>query len=77
MTERKHLLVAPENVRVRVKTMIDDIGTVDTAEKLNVSRDAVARIVGSVPIRLGTLRLVEDALAKLPPSKPATAGGGR
>ena len=70
MAERKHLLVAPENVRKRVKTMIDFFGTVETAARLEMSRDAVARIAGGIPVRLGTLGLAEkyieneDAKAK-------------
>jgi hypothetical protein len=66
MTERKRLLLAPENVRARVKQMINDLGTVETAAQLNISRDAVARIAGGLEIRLGTLSVVEQILAKTP-----------
>jgi len=50
--------------------MIDFFGTVETAARLEMSRDAVARIAGGIPVRLGTLGLAEkyieneDAKAK-------------
>ena len=73
MVERKRLLLAPENVRARVKQMITELGTVETATQLNISRDAVARIVGGLEIRLGTLSVVEQILAKTPIKPTGTA----
>ena len=73
MAESKRSVVAPQELRDEVKRMIDKHGAVEAGNLLGISRESVVRVAGGIPVRAGTLVMVEREMKKQTPSKRAGA----
>lgn len=58
-------VVAEPKLRARVNEMISKNGTGKTSKALEVSPEALARVVGGLPVRKGTIAQVEKGLPQL------------
>jgi hypothetical protein len=56
--------VAAESLRRRVELVLDVAGTPGAVKQLGVSREALARLVAGLPVRAGTIALVEKGLRR-------------
>lgn len=56
--------IAPESLRKRVDLLLNVAGTPEAVKKLGVSREALARLAAGLPVRAGTIALVEKALKR-------------
>lgn len=50
---------------LRIKALLDALGLGAAAEKLDVSRESLLRVLASTPVRRGTLALLRQSLTKL------------
>jgi len=55
-------IVAPREIQDRVKKLIDRDGVGHVAEKLGISKESVLRVASGMPVRAGTIALVEQKL---------------
>jgi len=56
------MAVAPDKLRARVAQAIEKSGTGETSKALGVSPEALARLVGGLDVRNGTIAQVEKTL---------------
>lgn len=57
--------IADQTVTESVKALVAINGFTKTAKLLNIGREAVLRIAGGAPVRLGTIALAEKNLQSL------------
>ncbi len=53
----------PDKIHGDVEELVEKHGVVKTSQLLGVSREVVARIVGDLPVRAGSLALIERNIA--------------
>jgi hypothetical protein len=54
---------APADLRVWLAQLVERDGTAATAKKIGISREAVARIIAGLGVRLGTIALLREKAA--------------
>lgn len=52
----------PDDLRQALGTLVSTIGERATLERLNISRQTLARVTGGLPVRVGTLAQVRQQL---------------
>ncbi len=57
--------IAPDKLRARVTQVINKNGTGETSKELGVSPEALARLVGGLDVRNGTIAQVEKTLPQV------------
>lgn len=56
------MAIAPDKLRARVAKAIEKSGTGETSKALGISPEALARLVGGLDVRNGTIAQVEKTL---------------
>ena len=53
---------APADIIRKLRAMVDELGEVETAEKLKISRQTIARALAGLNIQQGTQALLREKL---------------
>lgn len=73
VTRRTPTIVAPPTTTAAIRARLTQGGIIRLAEELGSSREVIARIAAGLPVRRGSIAVVENALAAATgpsPSRP-------